>query len=391
MLMALTGKNTYQAWAQQLSILSNKLVTKQGLFDRMGISAVKMASLLLEDRLKIAYGKFTNKGLFKHFNRVLIHDSTNFQLPDCHVKYFPGNKTNGKQKAIVRIQSIYDILHSQFCLFGLTPHTANDQSAASSIRTIIRKGDLVIRDLGYFVLNSLKEIMMREAFFLTRIPFSICVYKLTEDHKQDLLKLLKKRDYFDDWILLSEQSKLRVRLVALKLPEHIAAERRRKARNHADKRFTYSKKYMKLLDYGLYATNIDKNVWSRQDIITAYKLRWNIEMIFKSWKSCFQIQQLLHKQCFNLQRVKCIIYLILLFITLFQLKIYHRFSIGVLKKHKKHLSLLKLASFISKHFIFTLTSMHNKIESFLIKYCCYESRTDRINQMQLLCDYPKLT
>jgi hypothetical protein len=391
MLMALTGKNTYQAWAQQVSIISNKLVTKQGLFDRMGASAVQMACLLLEDRLKIAYGRVKNKGLFKHFYRVLIHDSTNFKLPDSLVKYYPGNKVNGKQKALVRIQSVYDILHNQFCFFGLSPHTANDQSAASSIKTIIRKGDLVIRDLGYFVMKALQEIINAEAYFLTRIPYSICVYKLTDEIKHDLLTLLNKKEHFDEWILLSEQSKLKARLVAIKLPEHIASERRRKARHHADKRYTYSRKYLKLLSYALYATNVDKKVWSSMDIITAYKLRWNIEIIFKSWKSGFQIQQLLHKQCFNVQRVKCTIYLMLLFITLFQLKLYDRFNIHVLKKHNKHISILKLATFICKNFIFTITSKYRIIERFLIKYCCYESRTDRVNQMELVCNYPKLT
>lgn len=390
--MALDGTNTYQAWAQRISMLSNKIVSKQGLFDRMGVKAVNMVKMLLEERLKTDYNTIKDKGLFQWFDRVILQDSTTFHLPDSLVRYFPGNKSNGKQRALVRIQSGYDIKHNQFCFFGLTPYTANDQSASCGIKNVVRKGDIIIRDLGYFVVNALEIIIQANAFFLTRLHFNICVYKPTNSTKKlNLLQLINNKVYFDGPVLLSKKSKLKVRLVALKLPEPIAAERRRKARQQRDKRFTYSTTYLKLLGYVFYATNVDNSAWTTKDVVNAYRLRWKIEIIFKTWKSHFQMQNLIHKQCFNIHRVYCIIYLMLLFITLFQTKLYRPFNELIKKKYRKSISILKLSSLISKHFIFMITSLKSKIIEFLIRYSCYETRSDRLNLMQLQHNNHELT
>jgi Transposase DDE domain len=120
----------------------------------------------------------------------------------------------------------------------------------------------------------------------------------------------------------------------VRTPEQIARERRRRARNHADKRFTYSSRYLKLLDYTFYITNVDVKTWEYPQVHTAYRIRWKVEIIFKSWKSYFHIDKLIHKQCCNYNRVQCTIFLMLLFITLFQLKLYHRFEKRIKKSIK---------------------------------------------------------
>jgi len=378
-LMAVKGSNSYACWAQQLCLLTKKSISKQSIFERMGMSAVKMTHSLLQQRLKHEYGQINTGRLFKFFKRVLLQDSTTLHLPDSLKEYFPGNKSNGKQRSLVRIQSIFDIVSSQFCYFGLFPYTNNDQKASGIVSLVLEKGDLIIRDLGYFVIDTLQDIIESQAYFLTRITHSVCIYEDVEGEKKHLTQILKNRNFLDKWVWVSESHKMYARLVAVKLPEHIANERRRKAKHQKDKRFKYSKEYLNLLGYNFYITNVDDEVWSIQDVLKAYKVRWKIEVIFKSWKSNFKIQKLIHKQCYNLHRVQCIIYMMLLFISVFQLQLYNQAQYIMEKKYNKQLSLLKLGKFTAENFLVIISSDINKLIKILSIYCCYENRTDRTN------------
>ena len=79
--MAIQNNNTYSSWAQQISLLSNRLISKQGLCERMGQPAVDMVRSLLENYIKRSYESIKIKGLFNSFKRVLIQDSTTLSLP----------------------------------------------------------------------------------------------------------------------------------------------------------------------------------------------------------------------------------------------------------------------------------------------------------------------
>lgn len=378
-LMAVKGSNSYACWAQQLCLLTRKPISKQSVFERMGMSAVKMTRSLLKQRLKHEYGQINTGKLFKFFKRVLLQDSTTLKLPDSLKEYYPGNKSNGKQKSLIRIQSVFDIVSNRFCYFGLFPYTHNDQSASGIISLVLKEGDLIIRDLGYFVIDTLQDIIKSQAYFLTRITHSVCIYEDVEGGKKHLTQILKNRNFLDKWVWISESHKMYARLVAVKLPEHIANERRRKAKLQKDKRFKYSKEYLNLLSYNFYITNVDNEVWSLQDVLKAYKVRWKIEVIFKSWKSNFKIQKLIHKQCNNLYRLRCIIYMMLLFISVFQLQLFNQAQYILEKKYNRHLSLLKLGKFTAENFLVIISSDINKLIKILSIYCCYENRTDRTN------------
>lgn len=366
----------------QIGFLSGKCVSKQGLFERIQNNATAFAKALLEQVLLQQSAKEFTAGLFTGFGKVLLQDSTTLRLPQVLSSVFPGNHSRGEQKAVARIQSIIDIKAMKFIDFVLGSFTQNDQSASSTVTAFVKKGDLVIRDLGYFVLSTFQELIKAEVYFLSRLRFGVNLYD-KNGCALALKDLLKPGKPVDKWVFIGAEKRIWVRLIMLPLPAAKVNEKIRKAKQDRDKRLNHSREYYQWLEYSVYITTVDDNIWAAKDVAKAYRVRWQIEIIFKSWKTGFHLQELLHEGCGNVHRVKVSIYLMLLFICLFMNKIYARYSYAIQKQTNKKISLLKLATFTAQHIneIFLLPQI--RLKEIITKYCCYDSRHDRINMTDL--------
>ena len=110
--------------------------------------------------------------------------------------------------------------------------------------------------------------------------------------------------------------------------------------------------YFEMLGYSIYITNILPAQCTAENIFELYKLRWNIEIIFKSWKSCFSLNRLIHRSCKNATRVKCIIYLMLLYISLFHVLWWKHCEAQIQKQSPAiQLSILKMSAFFFRTFL----------------------------------------
>jgi hypothetical protein len=124
-----------------------------------------------------------------------------------------------------------------------------------------------------------------------------------------------------------------------------------------------------------------------KEVAHAYKIRWQIEILFKSWKSGGHLQQVLHERCTNIYRVKTSIFLLLLFFCLVMQKVYLQYSNQIIKKCNKQLSLLKVFIYMTSYLIKAIYSSPGKLKEQLAKYCCYEMRNDRINMEELIINF----
>jgi hypothetical protein len=315
--------NTFCEWAIQIGFLSKKKVTLQGVFCRVNEEAAEFARQLLEHYLlkSTTFATHHSRALFSSFSRVLLHDSTTLSLPKYLSDIYPGSVVHGAKTAIARIQTVLNIKTMQFLDFKLTGYTKNDQAASKDILTTACAGDLVIRDMGYFATKAFEEMAAKGIFFLSRLRFGSNIY----DKKGNLItmsSLTKRRRVTDKWVYIGKNKELLVRLIMLPLPKTVAAERIRKARQHPDKRFNHSKEYYECLQYSIFITTVGQEIWTAKQIAQVYQLRWQIEIVFKSWKSGFSMQTVLHERCTNEKRVRLCIYLMLLFICLFMQKVY---------------------------------------------------------------------
>jgi len=92
---------------------------------------------------------------------------------------------------------------------------------------------------------------------------------------------------------LGAGERLAVRLRAARVPEAVVTDRRRKARATAQKRgYTPSQAPLTLLAWNLFSTNVPSPGWTPRTIGKAYSLRWQVELVFKSWQSALHLATL---------------------------------------------------------------------------------------------------
>jgi Transposase DDE domain len=358
-------------------------VSRQSLFERLNAGASAFAKELLQHAMNKQIYKACDARLFSCFNKVLLQDSTTLSLPDKLTEYFPGNICGGIQKAVARIQCILEVKTMSFLHFALSGFTENDQSASCIVKEYINEMDLVIRDLGYFTLGSLKAIADKRAYFLSRLRYGVHIYD-EQGNRLQLGKLMNTKSCIDQWVWIGKKQRLPVRLVMIPLPAVKAAERKRKARKDRDKRLNHSKTYYQWLDYVVFITNVNHQLWTTQQVAQAYKVRWQIEIIFKSWKSAFNLQYILQEQYRNEHRIITAILLMLLFICLFMQKIFLYFKAVVEKMNGKIVSLFKLSKYVAVNLYFFFSASRSKLLEQIARHCCYESRSDRTNMTDLI-------
>ena len=374
---------TFSGWATQIGLLfGGNTVSKQGVFSRINDKATIFAKALLQKILLEQSGKNFTGALFIHFGKVLLQDSTTLRLPQILNKIFTGNHSRGEQKAVARIQTVIDLKRMKFIDFVLGSFTQNDQSASSSILQWVSKGDIVIRDLGYFAIATFEKLIKAEVYFLSRLRYGV---KITDEQGKELAldKILRQGKIVDRWVFIGVKKKIKIRLVMLPLPKEKAGEKIRKAKQDRDKRVNHSKQYYQWLGYSIYITTVEEDIWTAGQVGTAYKVRWQIEMIFKSWKTGFHLQAMLHEGYGNEHRVRVSIYLMLLFMCLFIQKIYVKYQDYIERKLDKQISLIKLSIFICNNIKDFFLLPDKQIISAIAYYCSYEKRTSRTNMTDL--------
>jgi hypothetical protein len=388
MIMASKHRNTYSDWATEIGILEKTTISKQSLCERMHLDTENFIRTVVEKQLceKVQRAQIAKvKGATKLFKNVMIDDSTVIHLPDELAEYYPGNVSRGKKKSQAKIHALYNLTENSFPFFHIHSYCNNDRGLSSNVLPYLQKGDLCIRDLGFTVLDVINEFFKKGVNFISRKLYCAKVYEIESGTEIDLLKELKKKKFIDREVLIGMKHQIKVRLIAIPIPVEQAAERRRKALRDRDRRLNHSAEYYQLLGFSIFITNITSKKCDSGKIAELYKLRWRIEIIFKSWKSCFSLEKLIHRQCKNIYRVNCIIYLMLLYIFLFHVIWWNNCAIYIEKGNKiVLLSILKLANFFRQHFTEIISSNFQKKIIELIKInCAYDKRKDRENAKQL--------
>jgi IS4 transposase len=91
-------------------------------------------------------------------------------------------------------------------------------------------------------------------------------------------------------VYIGRDQKLPARVILYRLTE-TGVQKRRKDQDYKEKKkgVKYSEKSKRLTGINVYITNIDWEIVPEECVHDLYSLRWQIEIVFKTWKSFFQM------------------------------------------------------------------------------------------------------
>ena len=184
------GEFSYDKWATQISILTNKSISGQAVWKRIRPEMIELMKQLLKKSFKQKYDTLIDSALFQFFPNVYIQDATHFRLPRSLSSIFPGSYSKFGKNATAKIQAVFNIRRGVFSGFELASFRDNDQKDSNRITKSLKEKDLVIRDLGYFVLKVFSNIAKQKAFFLSRLRFGVIVFDNETLKPLDLQELL---------------------------------------------------------------------------------------------------------------------------------------------------------------------------------------------------------
>lgn len=284
------GACSLSSLVNAMSVVGQPTYSPQALSKRLRSHGDDFLMAVFGELLRVKVTSALPPHTFSSFGHILLQDSTTVPLPDRFSSAFPGSVNASKRSlSQLKIQCIFSLDQLQARHLSLSGFTRNDQSASPDILDVAEPGDLVIRDLGYFVLDVLEQFIAHDIHFLSRLHLNCNLYDPQTSQQLDLVKILKDQDVVDRQVLVGS-SRLPVRLVALRAPDQVVNKRRRLARkNHRSKP---KQRSLKLMAWSIFITSVPPTICSPQQVFDCYALRWTIEIIFKSWKSHLRLQEL---------------------------------------------------------------------------------------------------
>jgi hypothetical protein len=279
----------------QMAVQCGAAVTPQAIEQRHTPRLVDFLERLFRGATKLVVGSDQALApILERFTSVTVIDSSTITLPDEMQKEFRGcGGSYGSGAAAMKLQTEFDLRSGALAHVEIEPGRSPD-GATSRQNARRGKGSLRISDLGYFALAVFATMTAAGEYFLSRLQFGTHV--LPEGLAVDVLAWLAKQPgpFVDVSVLLGQEQRLPSRLIAWRLPQEQANRRRQKLRQETMKKRGYEPSAERLAwcDWTILVTNVPEELLTPQETTVLYRARWQVELLFKRWKSQGLVAQL---------------------------------------------------------------------------------------------------
>jgi hypothetical protein len=230
--------------------------------------------------------------LLRRFPGVFLRDGTVISLPDHLADLFPGRQgQTGAAKAALKLVLEMEVRTGLFTAAEVLSGLANEKTADLAAQPL-PKGALLLEDMGFLNAERLQDYMEQGVYFLTRVPSWTAFFEKKKGRKGyvrlDVVKWLRqaKGCHLERAVHVFHEGKLALRLLAVRVPEEVAAQRRQRVRQEAQQRGrAVSQQKLDLCEWNVLVTNAPRSKISVSEGWELRRVRWQIELVFKVFKS----------------------------------------------------------------------------------------------------------
>jgi len=228
------------------------------------------------------------------FTEVVLLDSSIVSLPEPLRVLYAGCGTSNPQagNAAVKLTVALDLKAGRLRGPLLDAGRLNDKKTALA-GEVRPAGSLRVADLGFFQLERLAEFDRHGAYFLSRFQPLTVVYD-DRGTKWSFLSHLLSRcgPRVDRAIRLGQRARLPCRLLAARVPPEVAQRRQEQLRREAAAQGrNVSPEVLALAHWTVFVTNVPTALLSLDEALEIGRARWQIELLFKLWKSGGRIDE----------------------------------------------------------------------------------------------------
>ena len=228
-----------------------------------------MTSRLIGDMTLKVLG-FAKGRAFAEFRHIVLQDGSSFAIHDGLREVFPG-RFKVVKPAAVELHTTMDLLCDTPTTVVLTPDTTSEQAFLPEPASL--RASLLLADRGYLDLHYLRRLQDAGGFFIIRAKAGMNP-QVVEAFREDGKRLRSLRNKPLKAIHAKLPKRQRVELVVeWQVETHPLRLRLLISWNCQTKEFCY------LL------TNLLAQRYPLDMIYRAYKWRWQVELLFKEWKS----------------------------------------------------------------------------------------------------------
>lgn len=223
--------------------------------------------------------------LLKRFAGVWLEDSTVIRLPTCFSHLWPSSGgPNGQSEAALKLYVELDLASGRLIGPQCVPGRQSDHR--SQLADAVPSGGVRIADLGFFDLAQLAQLARRDVFWLTRIQPHTALYDM-QGRRLDVAHLMRRVEgSLDQPVRIGVGERLACRLIVTRAPASVVRKRRQRLEKDAARRSRpVSQQQYDWCRWTVVVTNIPPEQLSVHEALALMKMRWQIELVFKRWKS----------------------------------------------------------------------------------------------------------
>jgi hypothetical protein len=282
-------------------------ITPQGLEQRFTEEAARLVYEVLRSAVaQVISTRPVAIPLLQRFEGVYLRDSSVISLPVALAETWPGVGHSAGSTAALKLQVELNFSTGQVA--GPIIQSGRTQDQASPFQhQELPAGALHLADLGYFSLERLAQDEQQGVYWITRLKVGTALYT-PDGQRLDLVSWLNAQQAtrLDQRVWVGAQQRVNCRLLAVRVPQEVADQRRRRLREYARKKqVTPKAETLALADWTLVITNVPEEKLSLQEALILLRVRWQVELLFKLWKSHARVDEW---RSHNPWRILCEVY-----------------------------------------------------------------------------------